>query len=121
MTEDEKKVYIEKQKIWTSNNIIKVRVLAAKHRAIRKNIPFEINEDIVLDKLKEQDGKCYISKQQLTFNENEWYGLSLDRLDSNLGYTVENTILVTKFVNISKNNLTYSDYIKFLKEVCNNL
>jgi len=121
MNTDEKKVYIEKQKDWRSKNIIKYRVLCAKHRSLKKNISFEIDEEIITKKLEEQGGKCYISKQQLTFNENDWYGLSLDRLDSNLGYTVDNTILVTKFVNTSKNNLSYGDYVKLLKEVCDNV
>ena len=121
MTDEEKKVYIEKNREWVSKNIIKVRVLGAKHRSIKKNIPFEITEEIIYHKLKEQDGKCYVSKQLLTFNENDWYGLSLDRLDSDLGYTVDNTIVVTKFVNTSKNNLSYDDYIKLLKEVCDNI
>ena len=53
--------------------------------------------------------------------ENDWYGVSLDRLDSNLGYTIDNTILVTKFVNSSKNNLPLEEYLKLLKEVCGNL
>ena len=53
--------------------------------------------------------------------ENNWYGLSLDRLDSELGYTIDNTILVTKYVNLSKNNLSLNEYVKLLKEVCNNI
>lgn len=121
MNEEEKKIYIEKNRIWISNNIIRVRVIAAKNRAIRKNISFEITEESIQQKLKEQDGKCYISKQPLVMEENNWYGLSLDRLDSNLGYTIDNTILVTKYVNLSKNNLSLNEYVKLLKEVCNNV
>jgi len=121
MTDDKKKIYIQNNREWVGGNIIKVRVLAAKHRSIKKNIPFEINEEIINEKYILQDGKCFISKQPLVLKENDWYGLSLDRLDSNLGYTIENTILVTKFVNTSKNNLSYDDYIKLLKEVCINV
>lgn len=121
MNDEEKKIYIEKQRDWVSKNIIKVRVSAAKNRSIRKNIPFEINDEIITKKFQEQQGKCFISKQILSFKENDWYSLSLDRLDSNLGYTIENTILVTKFVNTSKNALVYDEYIKLLKEVCDNI
>jgi hypothetical protein len=35
--------------------------------------------------------------------------------------SIENTILVTKFVNTSKNTLVYGEYIKLLKEVCDNI
>ena len=120
MTEGEKRVYMEKRKSWVADNIIKVRVLAAKHRAIKKNIPFEISEEIILKKLEDQEGKCYISKQPLSLNQYSWYSLSLDRLNSSSGYTVNNTILVTKFVNSSKNELLLDEYVKLLKEVCDN-
>ena len=120
-SEDEKKEYIDKQRKWRDSNLIRYRVESAKHRAIRKGLVFEITDDIIQQKLNEQDGKCYISKQPLVMGENDWYGISLDRLNSNLGYTIDNTILVTKFVNSSKNNLSLDDYIKLLKEVCNNV
>ena len=112
---------MEKRKSWIDDNIIKVRVLAAKHRATKKNIPFEISEEIILKKLEDQEGKCYISKQPLSLNQQSWYSLSLDRLNSSSGYTVNNTILVTKFVNSSKNELLLDEYVKLLKEVCDNI
>jgi hypothetical protein len=118
---DDKKEYINKQKKWRDNNLIRYRVESAKHRSIRKGLVFEITDEIIQQKLNEQGGKCYISKQPLVMGENDWYGISLDRLDSNLGYTIDNTILVTKFVNSSKNNLSLDEYIKLLKEVCNNI
>lgn len=120
-SEEQKKEYIDKQKKWRDGNLIRYRVESAKHRAIRKGLVFEITDDIIQQKLEEQDGKCYISKQPLVMGENDWYGISLDRLDSNLGYTVDNTILVTKFVNSSKNSLSLDEYIKLLKEVCDNI
>jgi len=121
MTDEDKKIYQERYKTWVSKNLVRVRFLSAKHRSIRKNIPFEITEEFILRKLKEQDGRCYISKQKLTFKENDWYGLSLDRLDSNIGYTKDNTVIVTKFVNTSKNILSLDEYIKLMKEVSDNI
>lgn len=121
MDEDEKNKYKDNLKVWRSNNIIRVRVSGAKHRAIRKGIEFNITDEDIFEKLKEQDNKCYISKVPISFKENDWYGMSLDRLDCNKGYTKENTIIVTKFVNTSKNTLSLDEYIKFTKEVCDNL
>jgi hypothetical protein len=121
MTDDEKKEYKRKLKIWRINNLIRVRVSSAKHRAIRKGLPFEITDDHIFEKLKSQEDKCYISKQPLSYDENDWNSLSLDRLDSNLGYTIQNTIVVTKFVNISKSNLSLDDYLKLIKLVCENI
>ena len=121
MNDNEKNDYKDKLKVWRGDNLIRVRVSGAKHRAVRKGIIFDITDDDIIDKLNEQDNKCYISKVPLSFNENDWYGMSLDRLDSNLGYTKENTIIVTKFVNTSKNNLSLDEYVRLMKEVCDNI
>ena len=43
----EKARYIKRQTEWASKNIIRVRVLAAKHRAKRKNLDFNIDDDFV--------------------------------------------------------------------------
>jgi hypothetical protein len=108
------------QKTWRENNFIHCKVLGAKARAKKRKFEFEISDEIIEKKLIDQNGLCYISKQKLNMNENDWYGLSLDRLDSSIGYTIDNTILVTKFVNISKNALSLENYMKFLKEIVDN-
>ena len=112
---------IVKQKKWRGENILHYRVESAKHRAKRHNIDFELTDEIVSQKIKEQNNLCYISKQPLSFKENDWNSISLDRLDSNLGYTIGNTIVVTKFVNNSKNNLSLDEYLTLIKLVCKNI
>jgi hypothetical protein len=117
----DKKDYIDKQKKWVNNNLIKFRVLSAKHRSIKDGIDFELTDEIILDKLKQQDNKCYISKLPISLDSKNPYSLSLDRLNSEKGYTIENTIIVTKFVNNCKNDLDIDVFIKLIKEVCINL
>jgi hypothetical protein len=117
---EDKEDYINKQRKWRSNNLIHYRVESAKHRAIRKGIVFKITDEDITNKLTEQGNKCYISKQTISMIENDWYSLSLDRLDNSLGYTKDNTIVVTKFVNSSKNDLPLNLFLKMLKEVCDN-
>jgi hypothetical protein len=117
---EDKEDYINKQRKWRSNNLIHYRVESARHRALRKGIVFEIRDEDIVNKLSEQNNKCYISKQTISMIENDWYSLSLDRLDNSLGYTKDNTIVVTKFVNSSKNDLPLNIFLKMLKEVCDN-
>ena len=57
-----------------------------------------------------QKGKCYFTGLDMTFNVNDLRGLSIDRLDSSIGYTVENTILVTCFINTAKNRMNENDF-----------
>jgi hypothetical protein len=101
----EKKEKMVIQKKWREDNYIQYRVCSAKHRAKRKKISFELTNKIIEEKLLKQNNRCYISNQEFSFVEDDWHCMSLDRLDSNMGYTVDNTILVTKFVNMTKNRL----------------
>lgn len=121
MTNEDKIKHNEYQKMWVSNNILHFRVESAKHRSLKDGISFNITDNIIKEKILQQGGVCYISKQPLSYQQNDWNSLSLDRLDSNLGYTVENTVVVTKFVNISKNNLPLDEYLKLIRLVCDNI
>lgn len=113
---EDKESYIAQQKVWRSNNLLHYRVTSAKHRAKRNNLIFELTDEIVLQKLSSQNNKCFISKQPLTFIERDWNSLSLDRLDSSIGYTIDNTIIVTKFINLAKNELSLEEFINCFKE-----
>ena len=117
----DKKEYIQKQKDWSNNNILHVRLLAAKHRAKRKGIPFNISDGFIIKQLEYQDGKCYISKIPLGLFSNDWNVVSIDRIDSNLGYTEENSVLVTKFINNSKCDMSLDEFINHLKDICSNI
>ena len=74
--------------------------------------------DVVYDTII--DKTILINGKGVSMIENDWYSLSLDRLDNSLGYTKDNTIVVTKFVNSSKNDLPLNIFLKMLKEVCDN-
>ena len=89
--------------------------------AKRINKEFSITTEIMIEKYEKQNHKCYISNLPLSMDINSPYVISIDRLDSSIGYTPDNSILVTKFVNISKNDLSLNDFIKYIKEVCDNI
>jgi hypothetical protein len=111
-----KRCKIKKSGEWANNNFIRMQFLQAKHRAKRDEIVFELTLEIVERKYKEQDGKCKVSNIELELRNNLWNSLSLDRVDSKIGYTDENTVLVTKFLNNSKNIYSLAEYENILKE-----
>ena len=106
----------ETNKNWKHNNFIHNKVQGAKHRASRKGFEFTITDEIVEDILKQQNGKCYFTNIELTFKTHDWCSLSIDRINNDLGYTKENIVLVTKFVNSSKNSLTNQEFIDNIKQ-----
>lgn len=107
-----KEKYKDKQCQWAAKNLIRFRVLAAKHRSKRTHKEFSITTDIMLKKFENQNHRCYITNIPLSMDIKSPYVLSIDRLDSNIGYTPENSILV--------NDLSL-DFIRLIKEACNNL
>ena len=111
-----KKCRIKKSDEWINKNFIKSQLLQAKHRAKRDGLDFLLTEDIIINKLNKNNNKCQISGVQLEMSNNKWNSLSFDRLDSNIGYTEDNTILVTKFLNISKNTYNIEYFKDILKE-----
>jgi len=117
----DKQSIFAKQKTWREKNIIHYRVTSAKNRAKNFGYVFELTDDIILKQIEKQNNLCYFSKQTLSFEENNWYSLSIDRLNSDIGYTVDNSVVVTKFVNRAKSNLSIIEFTKLIKEVSENL
>jgi hypothetical protein len=122
MDDDEKKVKFQKQNEWTSKNLIRFRVLSAKHRAIRKKIPFEIDDAFISELMKKQKNRCFYSniefditnigskKNQINLNT-----LSIDRIDSNKGYVKDNVVLVTGLINLMKHDLSDEEFRNIIR------
>jgi hypothetical protein len=109
-------LYNSAYKNWLNrDNLIHVRVMAAKHRAKVKNFNFELTDEIIENKLKEQNGRCYYSNVEITFHTSELHCLSLDRIDSSIGYTVDNTVIVTWFINQAKSNINSEVFVNEIK------
>jgi len=90
-----------------------------KIRAKDSNLEFNLNKEEVLELLKKQNYKCKISginiKLAKTLKEHKNRGTtaSIDRIDSNKGYTIDNIQWVHKDINIMKNkhSLEYFLYL----------
>ena len=125
MSDNDKKIYINKSKVWVSDNLIKYRTLAAKHRALKKNIEFDIDVEFITDLLQKQDFRCKYSNELLDLanvgsfeNQMNLNSLSIDRKDSNKGYTKDNVVLVTAIVNSMKNDLSENIFLGIIKTIC---
>jgi len=76
---------------------------------------------ITLDQLKakwdQQQGICHYSGERMTFTGGDDTLVSVDRVDSNLGYTNENTVLCCYQVNIMKNTTEKEKFILWCKRI----
>lgn len=77
----------------------------------------EITVKDIEELYEEQDGKCALSGQELSFTYTDNNIISIDRIDSDKGYTKDNIQLTTFIVNQAKSNL----FLEEFQEMCINV
>ena len=112
---------LEQQKLYKSkpkNRILSI-LYSSKIRAKKRNIPF----DMELYKLAENvPSNCFCCKSRLDYRIGQRRSRknltpSLDRLDNNLGYTVDNTKVVCFKCNVLKSDASLEDINNFYNYV----
>lgn len=90
--------------------------------ALRVNRVFEFNNEEFIKLLK---GNCYYCGiKPSTLYSKSFYSIfynGVDRVDNKKGYTKENSVSCCKMCNISKNNNTEEDFIKWIQKTYKNL
>ena len=85
---------------------------SAKYRGIPFAITWEYIQSLPLI--------CHYTGMPLTAEGNSWFTVSLDRLDSSNGYTMDNVVLCCQFINLMKHELTYDQFIRACAKVVDN-
>lgn len=104
------------------DKIFKIRLDAAKRRANKKNLDFDIDLNFMYYLWNKQRGLCNISKLPMSFsfkNQDNKYNVSIDRIDSSNGYTKDNVQLVCSIVNKMKLDLNTIEFITLCKIIYN--
>src|SRR5437764_545457 len=86
-------------------------------RATRDEIEFAMTIEDVERIWVEQNGKCAVTGRPLTLTTNDPCRVSLDRVDSNAGYRLENVRLVCTSVNYARHTMTDDDLRKLLQDM----
>lgn len=84
----------------------------ARVRGIEWNLEF--------DQIKDWPLICYYTNLQLVSEPNNFNTISLDRIDSDLGYNVDNVVYCCTHINLAKRSLGVNDFIKICKLVAEN-
>ncbi len=93
---------------------------AIVNSAKTREIQFDIKIQQAWSQFVKQGRRCALSGIPLTFgktNKDENANASLDRKDSNLGYTKDNIQWVTKEINVMKMDLVERDFVRLCKAV----
>lgn len=94
-----------------------------KHGAARRNIKFNLTIDQLWDIFLQQNGRCALSGLPIRFHQPgeklTAQTASVDRIDSELDYTIDNVRWLHKTINTIKLDLCDKDFIYFCKMVTN--
>lgn len=95
------------------------RYLAQKANTRKVSNSTKITEDHIKTIWNKQNNKCALTGQSL-YIENKWWKPSLDRIDSNKGYTLDNIRIVAWIVNHSRGELTDDEFINMCIKIVDN-
>lgn len=84
--------------------------------AQRRNLKFEIDKSYIIKLYNQQEGLCNLSKIPLTYSKN----LSIDRIDSRIGYVENNIQLLDKQVNKIKWILSNKEFVRICELILDN-
>lgn len=108
--------YLQSNANYIKNNFIKHKLLQAKNRINKKGLEFNITVEDIEKLLIIQNNRCIYSN--IIFNpENTNYSMSIDRINSNLGYTIDNVQLICSIINKMKNNLKEEEFLEIIKKI----
>jgi hypothetical protein len=103
---------------WRSlESAMRVKLQNARQRARRTGKVASLTLDELLATYETQEGRCFYSKQPLTFNQGSELDFSIDRLDNSKGYTSENSVLCCWRVNNMKGNLDSSSFFEWVERI----
>jgi len=71
----------------------------------------------LIDLWDKQNGRCAITNLIMEHKPNKLKTVSVDRIDSNIGYTAGNIQLVCKFINLGKSTHSNDEVITLLNEL----
>jgi hypothetical protein len=108
----------EQNKIWRKldiilykqKNYVKDKLNACRRRAKVKNLKFNLTEEIIYDLFHRQNYKCFYTGLSISDTD-----FSIDRINSNKGYTQDNVVLCLWKINKIKNDLDIYEFYKLCK------
>jgi hypothetical protein len=90
---------------------------SSKNTSKRRNIPFFLTKEDILNQYNFQHGKCYYTGHPMSSVSNDPNKMSIDRKDSTLGYTKENIVICCWHINIMKRTYSEREFLTLCKTI----
>jgi hypothetical protein len=92
-----------------------------QYNAELRGFDWELSPEIIWEMYVRQDKRCALSGVKIGWAEvGALHTASLDRIDSSLGYTIDNTQLVHKDINMMKHAFDQDYFIELCRKVAGN-
>jgi hypothetical protein len=95
----------------------KIFLQNAKKSAKKRNQEFSLEIPDVVGFWHDQQMICAYSGLEMTLDAGKLNTVSIERIDSNIGYTKDNTILVCQAINRMKSDFSYQDFYMLCQSV----
>ena len=104
----------ENNPAWKGLNDVPGKVFSKlKRDAIKRGLCFEITIEDIFNQYLKQNKHCAFTGSYIIFGDDA----SIDRIDSNLGYTTDNIQIVHKKLNMIKKDMPNQEFILWCKAV----
>jgi hypothetical protein len=106
----------ENNPAWKGLNDIPGKVFSKlKRGAIERKLCFEITIEDIFNQYVKQNKQCAFTGSYIVFGDDA----SIDRIDSSLGYTIDNIQIVHKKLNMMKKDMPNQEFILWCKAITN--
>jgi hypothetical protein len=95
----------------------KIFLQNAKKSAVKRKQVFELEIKDIVDCWNRQTQTCAYSGREMTLKQGELNTVSIERIDSKVGYTKDNTILVCNAVNRMKSDFDLHSFVSLCKDI----
>jgi hypothetical protein len=95
----------------------KIFLQNAKKSAKKRNQAFDLEIPDIVGFWNDQNMVCAYSGLEMTLEAGKLNTVSIERIDSNIGYTKDNTILVCQAINRMKSDFSYNDFYMLCQAV----
>ncbi len=89
----------------------------ARKSAAKRGQVFELTVADIVECWNDQWGVCAYSGRQMTLEAGHLHTVSIERIDSSIGYTAANTILVCQAINRIKSDFSFEDFYALCSDV----
>ena len=95
----------------------KIFLQSCKRSAAKRNQEFSLTIEDIVSFWNKQNKTCAYSGVEMTLDAGKLNTVSIERINSEVGYTKENTVLVCYIVNRMKSDFKYEDFYSYCSQI----